>query len=143
MRSPRHVMISETGITGLETAIVLIAFVVVAWELLRSADTPVDPVYTIRTGPLGDMRMKPATAPNERAYRACREQFHWKSEGREHRLCACIAKDVRFDKFTEQQMLRIDSDLWRYNAYGELREQIANDNAFDACVSRHANIKRP
>ena len=116
---------------------------VVAWGMLRWAGVLEDPVYTIRSGPLGDMRMKPAIVPNERAYRACREQFHWKDETREERLCECIAKDIRFDKFTEQQMSRIDSDLWRYSAYGELREQIANENAFDACVDRHANIKRP
>ena len=121
---------------------VTLVFGVVAWGLLREAGVLEDPVYTIRSGPLGDMRMKPAAVPNERAYRACREQFHWKDETREERLCECIAKDIRFDKFTEQQMSRIDSDLWRYSAYGELREQIANENAFDACVERHANIRR-
>ena len=69
-------------------------------------------------------------------------EFHWKSESREHSLCQCIATDVRFDKFTESQMLRIEDDLGNYSGYGDVREQIANQNAFDICFYRNANIKR-
>ena len=86
--------------------------------------------------------MQSAAAPNERAYQACRKYFHWQSEAREKRFCQCIAIDVRFDKFTERQMLRIDSDLARYSGFGTGRERIANQNAYDTCFYRNANIKR-
>ena len=90
----------------------------------------------------GHIRMQPAAERNERAYRVCRREVQWKSEGREHRFCECVATDVRFDKFTESQMLRIEEDLWNYRGYGSLREQIANQNAYDTCFYRNANIKR-
>ena len=101
-----------------------------------TAGTPLDPAYKIQRRPGGNIRMNPATAPNERAYRACRKQWHWKSETREDRFCQCVAKDVRFDKFTEKQMQRIDEDLSRYSAYGSVREQKANENAYDICYAR-------
>ena len=122
---------------------VTLVFGVVAWGLLREGGFLEDPAAEIQNRPGGHIRMKPAAAPNERAYRVCRKEFHWKSERREHRLCECIATDVRFDKFTESQMLRIESDLWNYRGYGSVREQIANQNAYDTCFSRNANIKRP
>ena len=115
---------------------------VVAWGVLRLTGVLEDPATEIANRPGGHIRMKPAATMNERAYRVCRKEFHWKSESREHRLCACIATDVRFDKFTEGQMLRIEKDLWRLSSYGSVREQIANKNAYDTCFYRNANIKR-
>lgn len=95
--------------------------------------TKFDPTHNYPL-PTGRFTAPPADTSNERAYKACRNQLKYKNaEKQEHDRCICISTRVRFDKFTEEQLVAIEQDLWAYEKFGPLRVQMSNRKAGDSC----------
>jgi len=100
--------------------------------------TSLDPARDIIKSPGGHIRTKPALVMSQRAYQACRKRLTWKSTSREERVCKCISKNVRYDKYTQRQIQRVEKDFMNSYDFGSGRERIANKNAFDICFARNA-----